>query len=97
LSDPRVVRFLAIESQTGPLKKHRDEFPTRAVELWFAFAVGDDAPPPEEMRLNAYGFIGAAQQIGVAWLDGQLPLTMDEVIDQLVDMFHRISGIAPPP
>jgi AcrR family transcriptional regulator len=97
LSDPRVVRFLAIESQAGPLKKHRDEFPTRAVELWFAFAAGDDAlPPPQEMRLNAYGFIGAAQQIGVAWLDGQLPLTMDEVIDQLVDMFHRISGIAPP-
>jgi hypothetical protein len=25
-----------------------------------------------------------------------LPLTMDEVIDQLVDMFYRISGIAPP-
>jgi hypothetical protein len=47
------------------------------------------------MRLNAYGFIGAAQQIGVAWLDGQLPLTMDQVIDQLVDMFYRISGIAP--
>src|SRR5882757_2796145 len=98
LSDPRVVRFLAIESQSGPLKKHRDEFPTRAVELWFAFAAADDAlPPPDEMRLNAYGFIGAAQQIGVAWLDGQLPLTMDQVIDQLVDMFYRISGIAPLP
>jgi AcrR family transcriptional regulator len=97
LSDPRVVRFLAIESQAGPLKKHRDEFPTRAVELWFAFAADDDAlPPPDEMRLKAYGFIGAAQQIGVAWLDGLLPLTMDEVIDQLVDMFHRISGIAGP-
>jgi AcrR family transcriptional regulator len=96
LSDPRVVRFLAIESQAGPLKKHRDEFPTRAVELWFAFAADDALPPPEEMRLNAYGFIGAAQQIGVAWLNGQLPLTMDEVIDRLVDMFYRISGIAPP-
>jgi AcrR family transcriptional regulator len=97
LSDPRVVRFLAIESQVGPLKKHRDEFPTRAVELWFAFAADDDAlPPPDEMRLKAYGFIGAAQQIGVAWLNGQLPLTMDEVIDRLVDMFYRISGIAPP-
>ncbi|MCW2558681.1 MAG: hypothetical protein JWP55_2645, partial [Mycobacterium sp.] len=79
------------------LRKHRDEFPTRAVELWFAFAAGDDAlPPPDQLRLNAYGFIGAAQQIGVAWLDGLLPLTMDEVIDQLVDMFYRISGIDPP-
>jgi AcrR family transcriptional regulator len=96
LSDPRVVRLLAVESQAGPLRKYRDEFPTRAVELWFAFAADDDAlPAPTEMRLKAYGFIGAALQIGIAWLDGQLPLTMDEVIDQLVDLFYRISGIAP--
>jgi hypothetical protein len=33
----------------------------------------------------------------MAWLDGHLPLTMDAVIDQLVDMFYRISDIAPPP
>jgi AcrR family transcriptional regulator len=97
LSDPRVVRLLAVESQAGPLKKYRDEFPTRAVELWFAFAADDDAlPPPTELRLKAYAFIGAALQIGIAWLDGQLPLTMDEVIDQLVDLFYRISGMAPP-
>jgi AcrR family transcriptional regulator len=97
LSDPRVVRLHAVESQTGPLKKYRDAFPTRAVELWFAFAADDDAlPQPQEMRLKAYGFIGAAQQIGMAWLDGHVPLTLDEVIDQLVDMFYRISGIAPP-
>lgn len=97
LSDPRVVRLLAVESHTGPLKKYRDGFPTRAVELWFAFAAADeDMPPPQDMRLKAYGFVGAAQQIGMAWLDGHLPLTIDEVIDELVDMFYRISGIAPP-
>jgi AcrR family transcriptional regulator len=97
LSDPRVVRLLAVETQTGPLKKYRDGFSTRAVELWFSFAAdGEDAPPPQDLRLKAYGFVGAAQQIGLAWLDGRLSLTMDEVIDQLVDMFYRISGIAPP-
>jgi AcrR family transcriptional regulator len=98
LSDPRVLRLLAVESQAGPLKKYRDEFPTRAVELWFTFAAAEGAiPPPQEMRLKAYGFIGAAQQIGMAWLDGHLPLSMDHIIDQLVDMFYRISDITPPP
>jgi AcrR family transcriptional regulator len=98
LSDPRVVRLLAVESQTGPLKKYHDQFPTRAVELWFAFASEDDTvTPPRDVRLKAYGFIGAAQQIGMAWLDGHLPLTIDEVIDELVDIFYRISGIAPRP
>jgi AcrR family transcriptional regulator len=97
LSDPRAVRLLAVESQAGPLRKYRDEFPTRAVELWFAFATGDDdLPPPNELRLKAYGFIGAALQIGTAWLGGELPLTIDEVIDELVDLFYRISGVAPP-
>src|ERR1700761_669427 len=98
LSDPRVVRLHAVESQTGPLKKYRDEFPTRAVELWFAFASEDDTvTPPRDLRVKAYAFIGAAQQIGMAWLDGHLPLTIAEVIDELVDMFYRISGIAPRP
>jgi hypothetical protein len=32
----------------------------------------------------------------MAWLDGHLALNIDEVIDELVDMFFRISGIAPP-
>jgi hypothetical protein len=56
---------------------------------------GRSRSPPDEMRLKAYGFIGAALEIGIAWLDGQLPLTMDEVIDQLVEVFYRISGITP--
>ena len=49
-----------------------------------------------ELRLKAYGFIGAALQIGTAWLGGELSLTIDEVIDELVNLFYRISGVAPP-
>jgi hypothetical protein len=63
-----------------------DELAARAVELWFAFSADDDVlPPPQELPLKADGFIGAALQVGKAWLDGQLPLTMDDVIDQLVE------------
>src|SRR5271154_1350743 len=57
LSDPRVVRLLAVESQTGPLRKYRDGFPTRAVELWFAFAAGENTlPTPKDLGPKADGF-----------------------------------------
>jgi hypothetical protein len=69
----------------------------RAAQLIAFAADDDDLPAPTELRLKAYGFIGAAEQIGMAWLDGHLPLTTDEVIDHLVDMFYRISDIAPHP
>lgn len=70
--------MLAVETQTGSLKKYRDGFPTRAVELWFSLAADAEAvPPPQDLRLKAYGFIGAAQKIGLAWLDGRLLLTLD--------------------
>jgi hypothetical protein len=68
----------------------------RAAQLIAIAADDDDLPAPTERRLKAYGFIGAAQQIGMAWLDGHLPLTIDEVIDQLVDMFTEFP-ISPRP
>jgi hypothetical protein len=35
-------------------------------------------------------------QIGLALHDGQLPMTVDEVIDELVALFYRVSDTTPP-
>jgi AcrR family transcriptional regulator len=88
--DPRVLRLLAFESTTGPLARHRDSFATRAVETWFAL-VGSQAADPERTRVRAYAFVGASTQIGLAWANGELHLTIEELIDELVDLFHSLA------
>jgi hypothetical protein len=69
----------------------------RAVELWFAFA-GEDTQRRDDpaLRLRAYAFAGAMAQVGLAFHDGQLPMTVDSLIDELVALFYRVSGTTPP-
>lgn len=97
VGDPRVVRLLAVEGRIGPLAQSGAGFADRAVDLWFAFA-GDDAQRREDpaLRLRAYAFAGAMAQIGLAWHDGQLRMDTDEMLDELVALFYRVSDANPP-
>lgn len=88
--DPRVLRLLAFESSEGPLVRHRDDFATIAVEAWFAL-VGQGNQNRDRTQLRAYAFVGASTQIGLAWARGELHLTIDELIDELVDLFESLA------
>jgi hypothetical protein len=46
------------------------------------------------LRLRAYAYAGALSEIGLAAVQGELDLTPEEIIDELVELFHRISGIS---
>jgi AcrR family transcriptional regulator len=96
VGDPRVVRILAVEGRSGKLARSGAGFANRAVELWFAFA-GEDAQRHDDpaLRLRAYAFAGAMAQVGLAFHDGQLPMTVDKLIDELVGLFYRVSGTTP--
>lgn len=89
--DPRVLRLLAFETTQGPLARHRDGFATTAVETWFAL-VGPNSEDRHRARLRAYAFVGAAAQVGLAWASGELRLTVEELIDELVDLFRSLGG-----
>jgi AcrR family transcriptional regulator len=91
LSDPRVARFLA-ESRTAGLDGHGDGFANRAVELWFGFTPAVEGRDEAALRLRAYAFAGALTQIGLAWHDGVLDLTVDQIIDELVAVFHALTA-----
>jgi AcrR family transcriptional regulator len=92
--DPRILHLLAFETSQGPLARHRSEFATRAVETWFAL-VGHGADDSERTRLRAYAFVGASTQIGIAWASGELLLTIEELIDELVDLFNSLAATGP--
>jgi hypothetical protein len=47
------------------------------------------------LRLRAYAFAGAISEIGLASVQGELNLTPEQIIDELVGLFYRISEIAP--
>jgi AcrR family transcriptional regulator len=88
--DPRVLRLLAFETSQGPLARYRDSFATSAVETWFAL-VGPKTEDRDRTRLRAYAFVGASTQIGLAWASGELRLTIEELIDELVELFHSLA------
>jgi AcrR family transcriptional regulator len=88
--DPRVLRLLAFETSEGPLARYRDSFATRAVEAWFSLA-GPQTADRDRTRLRAYAFVGASTQIGLAWANGELRLTIEELIDELVNLFESLA------
>jgi AcrR family transcriptional regulator len=90
LSDPRIARLLAVEGRTGALASYGDGFATRAVELWFGFSPAVEGAQEAALRVRAYAFAGALTQIALAWHEGVLELTVEEVIDELVDIFHAL-------
>jgi AcrR family transcriptional regulator len=89
--DPRILRLLAFETSTGPLARHREDFATNAVEAWFTLS-GHQVADPDRTRLRAYAFVGASTQIGLAWARGELSLSIETLIDELVDLFDSLAA-----
>jgi AcrR family transcriptional regulator len=89
LGDPRLARLLGVESRTPALAERQAAFGNRAVTLWFDSAPGADDPA---QRLRAHAFAGALEAVALAWTGGELDLSVDQVIDELVDVFHRITA-----
>lgn len=95
LGDPRIVRLLAIEGRTGALAERRAGFARRAVTLWFANTAGPDSTVDPVLRLRAYAFAGAIAEVGLASINCEIDLTHEEIMDELVGLFHRIAEIPP--
>jgi hypothetical protein len=79
------------------LTERRAGFARRAVDLWFASAPGQNEVIDPALLLRAYAFAGVIAEVGLAAVQGELDLTPEQIIDELVRLFHQISGIAPDP
>jgi hypothetical protein len=93
LGDPRLARFIGAESRGPALAERQAAFGSRAVAVWFTSAPGADHPAA---RLRAHAFAGAIDEVTLAWTKGELDLSVEEVIDELVDVFHRVMAARTP-
>jgi AcrR family transcriptional regulator len=93
LEDPRLVRLLVVEAHTGVLAPRRQEFVDRAVDIWLATDPTADKAPEHLpiQRLLAHAMAGAAGEVALGWLNGRIELSADEIVDQLVRIFERIT------
>jgi AcrR family transcriptional regulator len=94
LGDPRILRLLAVEGRSAVLAERQAGFARRAVELWFGLTTRGGEVVDPSVRLRAYAFAGAIAEVGLASIRGELELTPDEIVDELVELFHRIAGPA---
>jgi AcrR family transcriptional regulator len=93
LADPRLVRLLVVESQHGALAARRQEFAERAVDIWLAADPNRDSSAEylPYQRLLAHAMAGAAGEVAVGWINGRIDLSAEQIVDQLVRIFERIT------
>lgn len=93
LADPRAVRILVTETQRAPLAAKRQQLIELAVDLWLGSDGHADRAPEHlaTQRLLAHAMAGAAGEVALAWGNGRLDLTLDEIISHLVRIFERIT------
>lgn len=92
LGDPRLARLLGAESRTPALTERQATFGSRAVALWFDSSPGADTPA---LRLRAHAFAGAIAEVALAWTEDGLDISIEDVIDELVGVFHGMMAATP--
>lgn len=93
-SDPRLARLVLVETLGGgPLAGRRAELVHRSVELLLEdfLSPSHDRLSEHERVLAAYALSGATSELLVAWIENDLAVTADEIVDFLAELFSRIS------
>lgn len=92
VEDPRMLHILLVENSPELLAKRRLLLDL-AVDSWLA-ADPHRSPDPAhlaEQRFLAHAMGGAWAETLSAWMNGRIELSLDELIDQLVRVFERIT------
>lgn len=91
IDDPRKGRVLILEA-TGneTLQRRRQEAVRAQATLLSEFAkdfFGSRPPDPADTYLTALALVGALSEVGSAYLDGQLDVSRERLIDHLTELF----------
>jgi AcrR family transcriptional regulator len=98
--DSRLARVVFVEAPSaGPeVERHMRETLRRFARLVEAGARPylPAGMPDQALRFGAVALVGAIERLMIEWQDGELGLSVDQIIDYLVDMlllFGRAAGI----
>ena len=93
LDDRRLARILITETQAGTLSRFRGRIVEVAVASLLPVDRLSNTESLDRRRFIAYAQIGALGEICLAWHQGVVALERNELVDQLVDLFARISAL----
>ena len=96
--DPRLARVVFIEAPSaGP----DVELHMRRTLRRFARAIETAAQPhlpsqvkPETLRFAAISLVGAIERVMIEWQDGELGLSIEQIVDNVVGIFLALGAIA---
>jgi AcrR family transcriptional regulator len=99
-NDPRLARVVFVEAPSaGPeVERHMRETLRRFARLVEAAArpYVPATVPDEAVRFASISLVGAIEQLMIEWQEGELGLSVDQIIDNLVEMllmFGRAAGM----
>jgi AcrR family transcriptional regulator len=99
-ADPRVARLMLVETfgAEGNLGRFRQQMVHKSVEVMVSVEVspGHRAPDPIALRMTAFALSGAFAELLLAWLEGEVEASVEEIIAFLSDLFSQVTVLTRP-
>jgi AcrR family transcriptional regulator len=94
-ADPRLARIVFVETfGSGSLARHRHRLVHQSVTLILEdFLAPEHSPISDDTArmLAAYSLAGATSELLVAWTEGEVDASADQLIDHLATLFERMA------
>ncbi|MGW4124816.1 TetR/AcrR family transcriptional regulator [Nocardia sp. NPDC004711] len=95
--DPRLARFVIVETfgATGSLTRLRQSIIHRSVETLLSELDVDASGPVDRLRMemSAYALAGAYGELVLAWVEGDVQASSEDMVNYLAELFESAADI----
>lgn len=97
-ADPRLARFLLVETfgATGNLTRLRKRLVHNSVEIMLSdlpAANGTTGGDRLGVQMSAYALAGACAELALAWVEGDVVASADDIVDYLAALFEAATKL----
>jgi AcrR family transcriptional regulator len=98
VGDPRKGRVLVLEAAANETLQRRRQEAVRAQATLLSEVAreffADHSPDPTDAYLTALALVGALAEVGAAYLDGQLDVSRERLVDHLTELFVASANVS---